>query len=396
VNVKILIVTQQLIPHEGGLSTHVTDLIAGLRKNGHAVELIQGGQVASSRGDRWIHGALSLGNRDRYRCRRMSALLGGITRLVSEQLRTFQPDLVHCHEAYAGFAVTQAQGTDPRPVVQTVHGPALYEHRQLHPDQPLRRFEDLILEYERTSFAAAKRLIAVDSGQAAILRDDYGVDAGRITVIFNSVNVEDVRRLAAPPPSPMPSQPYFLVPRRLVPKTGVRYAVEALAKMPQKDVHLVIAGDGPLRGELGELAAGLGIGERVQLLGAIPRPRVMPLFAHACGVLVPSVPTTGVVEATSLAVMEAMAAGSVPIASSIGGLAELIDHDETGLLVPPADAAALAAAMSSLVEDSELRRRLVRDGTVKVETKYSTEAWLKRVERVYAAAVGDGSNARPA
>ena len=78
------------------------------------------------------------------------------------------------------------------PVVETVHGPALYEARQQAADR-MSRFLDFIGRCEKAAFAGADLFIAVDSGQARILVEDYGVDAGRITVIFNSVDAEDVR-----------------------------------------------------------------------------------------------------------------------------------------------------------------------------------------------------------
>lgn len=385
---RILVVTQQLIPHEGGLSTHVVDLIAALRARGHAVELIHGGQAVLPRWARILRAAAVLGNRDRYRCASLGATIARLGQLVRARVGGFRPELIHCHEAYAGAAVAGVQAARGIPVVQTVHGPALYEHRQGARERPLVRYEAYILQCERTSFARAARIIAVDSGQAAILRNDYGVDGGRINVIFNSVNVEEVRELARRHAPMSVSPPFFLVPRRLVPKTGVRFAIEALARIPRDDVQLVIAGQGPQRAELEQLAASLGVAPRARFLGPVPRERLLPLFSQAAGVLVPSVPAAGVVEATSLAVMEAMACGSVAIASAIGGLAELIDDGETGLLVPPGDSAALAEAMRRIVDEVGLRERLVKAGTIKVERDYSTQAWIERVLEVYSLATG--------
>ncbi len=380
---NILIVTQQLIPHSGGLSTHVLDLIDALRGRDHQVELIEGGQAIEGRARRAMRYATSFGNRDRYRCSAMTAVIQRLRSLTERMLSDFKPDLVHCHDVYAGAAVADLLGQHDIPYVETVHGPALYEHRQLTERAPLHNYEQLILGCERRAFAGAAHLIAVDSGQARILRDDYDVATERITVIFNCVNVEEVRQLAGGEPPFQPRGHFFLVPRRLVPKTGVRFAIEALAKMPEQDVELVIAGPGPLREELEGLAAQLDIANRVHFLGSVPRPKLLPLFRLATGVIVPSVPTTGVIEATSLAVTEAMAAGSVPIASAIGGLAELIDDNDTGLLVPPADSAALAEAMSRLVSDDAARDALLSRCRQKVEQDYSTKAWLDRVLRVY-------------
>jgi glycosyltransferase involved in cell wall biosynthesis len=390
---KVLIVTQQRIPHAGGLSTHLLDLLAGLRAQGHETRLLHGGLANGSNWSRLLYAGLSLGSRDRYRTRRVAAILVGLQARVREQLSSFGPDVIHCHDPLAGFATARACPVGSIPVVETVHGPALYEYQQMKGVGQAPRMEALILQCEQTAFAAGSQFIAVDSGQAKILREDYGVDPARITVIFNSVNVAEVRALARPGTPLAPKAPFFLVPRRLVPKTGVQFAVAALARMPGSDAHLVIAGDGPLRAELQRQAGELGVGARVRFLGAVPRPQLLPLFARAVGVLVPSVPAAGVVEATSLAVMEAMACGSVAIASAIGGLAELIEDGQTGLLVPPADAAALADALTRVLEDAPQRARLLAAATRKVETDYSTETWLRRVLIVYGQALSQPATA---
>ena len=101
-----------------------------------------------------------------------------------------------------------------------------------------------------------------------------------------------------------------------------------------------------------------------------------------------SPPASGVVEATSLAVVEAMACGTIPIASNIGGLAELIDDDRTGLLVPPGDGDALAEAMTRAADDPALRDRLIAAASEKARRDYDTAPWLARVVDVYDRARG--------
>lgn len=379
---RVLVVTQQRIPHEGGLSTHVLDLIAGLRRNGDQVRLLHGGQVIPSKLQRLLGMARALGNRDYYRAALLDSVVGRLAQRISAEVSNKPTDVIHCHDPYAGTAVGRlAHKTIP--VVETVHGPALYEYRQMANSVKGGYTERLISQCEKAAFRQAWHFIAVDSGQAAILRNDYAVEPERITVIFNSVNVDEVRELAAKPTPKKPPCPYFLVPRRLVPKTGVQYAIEAFAKLPHREVHLVIAGDGPLHQELVRLTARLGVEARVHFLGSLPRPDLMPLFALSLSVLVPSVPVTGVVEATSLAVMEGMACGTPVIASGIGGLAELIEDGRTGLLVPPADADALAQRMIHILDCPDARAALVSAATAKVDDDYSSAAWLSRTRAAY-------------
>ncbi len=389
---NILIVTEQVIPHEGGLSTHVETLQRGLTWRGHQVRLVHGGQAMGGPVVRLARKVLALGSRDRYWVHSMRSMMAGLKRLVADHLNSFDPDLIHCHDVYAMAAMVEAAGPTGLPLVQTVHGPALYEAEMLGITR-LAGYRRLIHDCERKAFAAATRLIAVDSGQASILINDYQVPSDKVQVIFNCIDVQEVRALAGREPSGLPEHPFFIVPRRLVHKTGVRFAIEAMAELRDLDVCLLVAGQGPLRGELEALAGRLGLGQRVRFLGSVPRSRVLPLFGRAVAVLVPSVPASGVVEATSLAVSEAMACDTVPIASGIGGLAEMIRDGQSGLLVPPGDAKALAHAMRSVFVDADLRRRLVEGGMRQAEKEFDVDPWLDKTESVYRSVLS-GASAR--
>ena len=347
---KVLIATQLVIPHVGGSGTHVQELIVALEASGHEVHLIHGGQTELPRWYRALRLATFLGNWQKYTPWHLQCLLGRQGRFIRRELDAFRPDIIHCHDVYAASVAVEVAASAV-PVVLTVHGPALYEAEMMGAEKKP-RFRQMILDCERRAMAGAQHLIAVDTLEAKILREDYGVDPAKITVIFNCVDVHKLRRICESEPFFQPGGPYFLVPRRLVAKTGVRYAIEAMARLNRPDVHLVIAGDGPLRGELEQLGTSLGIASRVHFLGPVPRERLIPLFARAQAVVVPSVPASGVIEATSLAVTEAMACGTVPLASGIGGLAELIENEKTGLLVPPGDPEALAEAMRRILDDA--------------------------------------------
>jgi len=379
---KILVVTRSGIPHAGGASTHIEDLISGLRCRGHSATLIHGGQCRLSYLRCAFQAALFLGSREKLTSWHMHKSLERMQKAIQVELRNNRPDVIHCHDVFAGASALTATANDATPVVATVHGPALYEAQMGGVDKmPI--YRDMILSYENKTYAGARNLIAVDTGQASILRQDYGVAPSRITVIFNAVDVDELRELSKQEPFFDPGGPYFLVPRRLVPKTGVRYSIEAMSRITDGNVHLVIAGDGPLRKELENLTKELGLSGRVHFLGAVPRKKLIPLFRPAMGVIVPSVPSSGVVEATSLAVTEAMACETIPIASDIGGLAELIQNEHTGLLVPPREPEALANALARMLEDHALRNRLIASASKKVQTDYSREVWLDRVQGVY-------------
>jgi phosphatidylinositol alpha-1,6-mannosyltransferase len=243
---------------------------------------------------------------------------------------------------------------------------------------------------ESEAFSGADLLLPVDHEQARILRDDYGVGDRRIQVIANAVDVEKLARLSeAPIERDAAEEPYFLVPRRLVAKNGVEFAIRALAHLGRPSVRLLIAGGGPLERSLRKLARQLGSADQVQFLGVVAREELFDLYHSAAAVIVPSIPAFGVVEATSFVVLEAMAVGVPVIASGIGGIHEIVVDWSQGFLVPPGDDAALTAAMRSTLEmNATARASLVSAARARVNDSFNLETWACKVLDAYRQALG--------
>jgi glycosyltransferase involved in cell wall biosynthesis len=141
-----------------------------------------------------------------------------------------------------------------------------------------------------------------------------------------------------------------------------------------------VAGDGPQRAELEAMRP-----PHCDLVGPVQHKDLPALLRRADVVLVPSVHEKGVEEATSIAALEAMACARPVVASSIGGLKELLRDGENGLLVPERDADAIAAAVRRLVDDPALARRLGEQARADVLARFSlqarTEDYLRVVEK---------------
>ena len=145
---------------------------------------------------------------------------------------------------------------------------------------------------------------------------------------------------------------------RLVPIKGLEHAIRAVARL--EGVELVVAGDGPIRAELDSLARSLRA--NVRFVGEVRGEAKRALLASAHAFVLPSVElSSGRTEGMPTSVLEAMDAGLCVIASRTGGLGELVDDGHNGLLVPGADASALAAAIER-VRDPAFRARLARAG----------------------------------
>lgn len=142
---------------------------------------------------------------------------------------------------------------------------------------------------------------------------------------------------------------------------GHRHLIDACALLRGRGVDFVcdLIGEGPLRREMEQRIARLGLGDRVRVLGGKPRPEVIRMLREAHVAVLASQPTVeGKREGIPVALMEAMASGLPAVSTRLSGIPELVDDGRTGLLVPPADAAALADAIERLARDPELRRRM--------------------------------------
>ena len=254
--------------------------------------------------------------------------------------RREQLDLLHVH-GYGGGASPAgslaAAATTNLPLVYSEHGipwPSLRAEAELH-----------------AHLARAERLIAVSHAAARALRE---LCAARqpIDVIYHVVPDAPA---AVERPTP-PGQLVFGCAAMLRPPKGHRYW---LASMPAvlgeiPGSRFVLAGDGSERAALEQQAAGLGVAGQVTFAGQVPNPALRRMLSQEWSVFVlPSVE-----EPLGVVVVEAMAAALPIVATRAGGVLDLVRDEETALLVPPGDSAALAAAQIRLARDPALRQRL--------------------------------------
>jgi glycosyltransferase involved in cell wall biosynthesis len=182
-------------------------------------------------------------------------------------------------------------------------------------------------------------------------------------------------------------RPVVLCVARLDRGKGHRFLLRAAVQIPQ--AIFVIAGDGPELGPLQAEARTLGIQERILFLGQ--RGDIPDLLASCDVFVLPSLN-----EGLPLSVLEAMAAGRAVVATDAGGTREAITHDETGLLVPPADAAGLSAALRRMIGDPVLAQRLSGAARARVHKDFTTARMVEGNTRVYSELLvaSAGRNAR--
>ncbi|MDR3449214.1 MAG: glycosyltransferase family 4 protein [Alphaproteobacteria bacterium] len=180
----------------------------------------------------------------------------------------------------------------------------------------------------------------------------WGISKNLVHTIYNAVEL--------PPPASAPVQYDLISVARFVPWKGLLPLIEIAS---EKGLTLHLVGDGPLRAALENKAK--SIGARVSFAGYVAKHRVVDEI-RAARIFVLNSDYEGLPHI----VLEAMAAGTPVIATAAGGTPETITHGVDGLLVPPCDKTALAAAIDKLLADENLRRALVQNGRDKIATRF--------------------------
>lgn len=168
---------------------------------------------------------------------------------------------------------------------------------------------------------------------------------------------------------------------------GFEFLIRASRELP--NIEVVIGGQGPLTGHLRDLAQGTGVAERVHFVGRI-LDADLPAWYHACDVF--CLPSVEPAEGFGIVQIEAMASGKPVVCCELGNGVTWVNQDDiTGLVVPPADPAALAGAFKRLLREPALRARLGEQGRSRAFSVFTLEAMAKGTLEVYRCVLGGAS-----
>jgi L-malate glycosyltransferase len=207
--------------------------------------------------------------------------------------------------------------------------------------------------------------------------------AEKTLFIHNGVDIEELTRLGEAPGSGEGAG-YLLCIAACNSKKAVDVLLRAFARISEatRCLRLVLVGDGPLRREHEELAHSLALDGRVQFLGWRARPEVARLLWDCDLFVLPSRS-----EPFGIVVAEALACRKAVVASSVGGIPEIIEDGVSGVLVKPDDPAALAQAVLALLEDRPRREALARAGYERALERFTCEATGTRYQQMYSTLV---------
>ena len=342
----------------GGAQSHVADLLRALRGQADVTLLAGGdGPLFDLARDLGIP-AIRLATMDNA----LSPIkaLGALRELMCA-LRQAAPDILHTHSAKASALGRIAARLLGIPVVYTVHGFA-FKPAAPWKQRTVARMAEWLLA------PLTSHVICVAKAEQAMARS-LPIRADRISVIPNGI--ADV----APRAQPADPVRRVVTVMRLAPPKRADVLIEAFAAAQLPDCELVIAGDGPQRASLEQLAGQLAPG-RVRFAGSIND--IPALLASAQLFLLASDH-----EGLPISVLEAMRAGLPVIASDLPGIREQLGDGRCGVLVPGNDPRAIADALRELAADAPRRAAAGAAGRLRWEQAYGLDPMVRATWAVY-------------
>jgi glycosyltransferase involved in cell wall biosynthesis len=390
---RIALLTYRGNPFCGGQGVYVRQLSAALARLGHHVEVLSGppypllepgiplsrlesldlyrveAPFRPARGQRdWIDA-----------CEFATMCLSGFPEPLTFSLRALRElrpradefDVVHDNQGL-GYGLLPLSRR--LPLVATIHHPISVD-RRLELERArgwrrltLRRWYAFTRMQKRVA-RRVPRLLTVSESSRRDLAADLRLPPERLRVVTLGVDSEVFRPLAGR----RNGHVVMATASADVPLKGVATLLEAMARVRarRQNAELVVVGRPRPNGDTGRLVARLGLDGAVRFLGGVPEAELVDLYARATLAVVPSL-----YEGFSLPAVEAMACGVPLVATTAGALPEVVGS--AGLLVPPGDSEALAAALLRLLEDEPLRRSLGEDGRRRALEEFS---WRRTAER---------------
>ena len=357
-------------PHHGGMETYLRDLLWALEQLGVKCSALV---HRSNPGLRSTDDAINPGTEQPRIVRAAvwaTVLFAPLSPVFPLQLgrliREERPDILHIHmpnlSAFWALLLPSA-----RKLPWVVHW---------HADVPLSEHSAALRLIYRFFYRPLERRLLRRAAAIVATSPPY-LDSSPVLQQFRGKAVVVPLGLRAPNP-PISSEPAaddsrplrLVAIGRLTYYKGFAVLLAALSRCP--GVTLDLIGAGSERAALERLASSLGVGDRVQLHGALPDPEAKALLARADALCLPSIERT---EAFGVVLLEAMAQGKACVATAVPGtgMAWVVQHGATGLIVPPGNVEALATALTTLALDRKLTQRLGTGGRVRFEDNFRIE-----------------------
>jgi len=352
----------------GGATIHVRDLARAMCELGHDPLVLVGGRGPVI--DQFEAAGVRV--QSLRHLRRAVHPVGDLLAFaeLTRALRDFAPDLVSTHTAKAGWIGRAAAARLGLPAFYTPHG--------LPVAGRFSRAAGLLFTIaERAASPWSAAIVCVSESERRLAVEKRIAPPDLLFVVHNGVRDITPESRACPDREPVS---ICSVARFERPKDFATL-ISALAHLADRQWTLDLAGDGPLEPEIRRLSAAHGIAERVRFLGYQPDP--VPVLARSQLFVLASRS-----EAFPRSILEAMRAGLPVVATDVGGVGEAVTHRATGLLVPPQDPAALAAAIAELQAAPSLRREFGDRARSEFERRFLLDRTVEKMLALYAIVLG--------
>ena len=294
--------------------------------------------------------------------------------------REWEPDVVHAHDWLVTHSAATMKTLFEAPLVATVHATEAGRHQGWLPGDMNKSIHTMEwwLTFE------ARRVITCSSHMSWEVTRLFELPPDKVDVIPNGIHVdrwavsdatvERARRELAP------DGPLVVYSGRLEWEKGVHDLLEALPELRRRHpgLRLAVVGDGTQADELSRQAGELHLADAVTFVGWVEDDDLVALAAAADVAVVPSI-----YEPFGLVALEAAAVGTPLVVADTGGLREFVEHGVTGLRFTTRDVPALTDAVTALLDDEVLARRLVRDARTVVGRDYAWQHVAARTVDVY-------------
>jgi glycosyltransferase involved in cell wall biosynthesis len=280
------------------------------------------------------------------------------------QIRKYQIDLVSVHWAHSLSGLLAAK---------LLNIPSIYtEHSIVNSDY----YSSVEVKFLKKLVPLAQHVIAVSESTKQSIIERIDMQDDNVTVVGHAVEFEYMQDDAS---QQLGMGSLIAVIGNLGRRKGHYYFLQSANLLLERGcgVRFLIAGDGPQRSMLEDQSKRMEIDEYVQFMGAYRNDELPRILREVSIVVIPSVS-----EAFGIVALEAMACGKPIIASDVGGLSEVIRDGENGILVPPRDPEAIAAAMERLLENPDLCQRLGNAG-LEFVSRHTPEDIAVQTEAIY-------------
>ncbi|MFC1487500.1 glycosyltransferase family 4 protein [Thermoproteota archaeon] len=303
-----------------------------------------------------------------------------LSKRIADTTKTVDFDVIHVHDWLAAFSGISFKHYLKKPMIITVHSTEVGRAQGLHsPDS----FSINGIEWWATY--EANRVIVCSESMKNEICDHFDIPSEKVDIIPNAI---DVTKYKTSVDRGAVRQRYgvgycdklILCVGRLVPQKGVEYFIRAIPTIANNypEAKYIIVGEGWSRDKLEAEAHATGHIDKIHFTGFASDKDVIELMTSADVLIVPSI-----YEPFGIVALEGMATGVPVVASKVGGLDEVIDHDKTGLFVYPRSLESIAWGIDRILSDPDHAKWLTQNAKEKLHKAYSWEAVAMKTVEVY-------------